>query len=166
MVKRQGSGIRAQGSGCSADTNSALAPLRPLAEPWALGPDPCAGFTLVELMVVMAIIAILATIAIPSFTANVKHAREAVLREDLFTMRGAIDQYTSDKQKAPQSLDDLVQSGYLREMPKDPFTHRTDTWIPDEGSILTTLDETAGGIDNVHSGSQDVATDGTTYNTW
>jgi general secretion pathway protein G len=152
MVKRQGSGIRAQGSGCSADTNPALAPLRPLAEPWALGPDPCAGFTLVELMVVMAIIAILATIAIPSFTANVKHAREAVLREDLFTM--------------PQSLDDLVQSGYLREMPKDPFTHRTDTWIPDEGSILTTLDETAGGIDNVHSGSQDVATDGTTYNTW
>jgi general secretion pathway protein G len=124
------------------------------------------GFTLVELMVVMAIIAILTTFAIPAFVANVKHAREAVLREDLFTMRGAIDQYTSDKQKAPQSLDDLVQAGYLREMPKDPFTHRTDTWIPDQGSILTTLDETAGGIDNVHSGAQDVGTDGTTYNTW
>ena len=106
-------------------------------------------------MVVMAIIAILATIAIPSFTANVKHAREAVLREDLFTMRGAIDQYTSDKQKAPQSLDDLVQAGYLRELPRDPFTHRADTWTPEKGSI-----------DNVHSGAQDVSTEGTTYNTW
>jgi general secretion pathway protein G len=124
------------------------------------------GFTLIELMIVMAIIAILATIAVPAYTANVKHAREAVLREDLHTIRGAIDQYTSDKQKAPQSLDDLVQAGYLREMPKDPFTHRTDTWVPSEGSILTTLDETASGIDDVHSGAQDVATDGTTYNTW
>jgi general secretion pathway protein G len=129
--------------------------------------DHCSsGFTLIELMIVMAIIAILATLAVPAYTANVKHAREAVLREDLHTIRGAIDQYTSDKQKAPQSLDDLVQSGYLREIPKDPFTHRTDTWVPSEGSILTTLDETAGGIDDVHSGAQDVATDGTTYNTW
>jgi general secretion pathway protein G len=126
--------------------------------------DP--GFTLVELMIVMAIIAILATIAIPSYTANVKHAREAVLKEDLHTMRSAIDSFTYDKQKAPQSLDDLVQSGYLHELPKDPFTQRSDTWLPSEGSSLTTLDETQGGIDDVHSGSQQISTEGTTYNTW
>ena len=124
------------------------------------------GFTLIELMIVMAIIAVLATIAVPSYTANVKHAREAVLKEDLHTMRSAIDSYTYDKQKAPQSLDDLVQSGYLRELPKDPFTQRTDTWLPSEGSSLTSLDETQGGIDDVHSGSQQVSTEGTTYNTW
>lgn len=124
------------------------------------------GFTLIELMIVMAIIAILAAIAVPSYTANVKHAREAVLKEDLHTIRSAIDSYTYDKQKAPQSLDDLVQSGYLREMPKDPFTQRNDTWLPSEGSTLTSLDETQGGIDDVHSGSQQVSTEGTTYNTW
>jgi general secretion pathway protein G len=124
------------------------------------------GFTLVELMIVMAIIAILASIAVPNYTANIKHAREAVLREDLHTMRSAIDSYTYDKQKAPQSLDDLVQSGYLHEMPKDPFTQRADTWLPDEGSMLTSIDETQGGIDNVHSGSQQVSSEGTTYNTW
>ena len=129
-------------------------------------PDLCGGFTLIELMIVMAIIAILATIAVPAYTANVKHANEAVLKEDLHTMRSAIDSYTYDKQKAPQSGDDLVQSGYLREMPKDPFTHRTDTWIFDQGSMLTSLDETQGGIDNVHSGSQGVSSEGTTYNTW
>ena len=124
------------------------------------------GFTLIELMIVMAIIAVLATMAVPSYTANIKHAREAVLKEDLHTMRSAIDSYTYDKQKAPQSLDDLVQSGYLRELPKDPFTQRTDTWLPSEGSSLTSLDETQGGIDDVHSGSQQVSTEGTTYNTW
>jgi general secretion pathway protein G len=128
--------------------------------------DADSGFTLVELMIVMAIIAILATIAIPSYTANVKHAREAVLKEDLHTMRSAIDSFTYDKQKAPQSLDDLVQSGYLHELPKDPFTQRSDTWLPSEGSSLTTLDETQGGIDDVHSGSQQISTEGTTYNTW
>jgi len=116
-------------------------------------------------MIVMAIIAILATIAVPSYTANVKHAREAVLKEDLHTMRGAIDQYTYDKQKAPNSGDDLVQSGYLREIPLDPFMHTRD-WIWDQGSTLTTIDETQGGIDDVHSMSQQVSTEGTTYNTW
>jgi general secretion pathway protein G len=136
-------------------------------DPCALRPDPCSsGFTLIELMVVMAIIAILATIAVPMYTANVKHANEAVLREDLHTMRSAIDSYTYDKQKAPQGGEDLVQSGYLREMPKDPFTHRADTWIFDQGSMLDSIDETQGGIDNVHSGSQQVSTEGTTYNTW
>ncbi len=155
---------REQGSGVS-DQWSAKG-LRGAGEPCALSAEPSSGFTLIELMVVMAIIAILATIAVPSYTANVKHAREAVLKEDLHTMRSAIDSYTYDKQKAPQSLDDLVQSGYLHELPRDPFTQRNDTWLPSEGSSLTSLDETQGGIDDVHSGSQQVSTEGTTYNTW
>jgi general secretion pathway protein G len=118
-------------------------------------------------MIVMMIIAILASIAVPSFIANVKHAREAVLKEDLHTMRSAIDSYTYDKQKAPQSLDDLVTSGYLKELPKDPFTQRNDTWIADQGTDYTSIDETqSGGITDVHSGSQQVSTEGTTYNSW
>ncbi len=125
------------------------------------------GFTLLELLIVMAIIATLAAIAIPSFTQNVKHAKEAVLREDLHTMRGAIDSFTYDKQKAPQDGADLVQSGYLKAMPKDPFTNRTDTWIFDQSSSYTATDETqSGGIDDVHSGSQQVSSEGTGYNTW
>jgi general secretion pathway protein G len=117
-------------------------------------------------MIVMVIIGILAAIAIPSFTMNVKKAREAVLREDLHVMRNAIDSYTYDKQKAPQTLDDLLQSGYLKKIPEDPFTHRNDTWMPDQGNQLTTVDETQSGIDDVHSGAQEVSTEGTSYNTW
>lgn len=124
------------------------------------------GFTLIELMIVMAIIAILASIAIPSFINAVKHAREAVLREDLHTMRQAIDSYTVDKEKAPQSLDDLVQSGYLKQIPVDPMTGSSDTWMPDTSDTLMDIDETDGGINNVHSGSQGTSTDGSTYNTW
>ncbi len=124
------------------------------------------GFTLIELLIVMAIIATLASIAIPSFINAVKHAREAVLREDLHTMRQAIDSYTVDKEKAPQSLDDLVQAGYLKHIPVDPMTGSSDTWMPDSSDTLMDIDETAGGINNVHSGSQGTATDGSTYNTW
>ena len=124
------------------------------------------GFTLIELMIVLAIIATLAAIAIPSYINAVKHAREAALREDLFVMRQAIDSYTVDKEKAPQSLDDLVQSGYLKQMPVDPMTGSADTWMPDTSDTLTDVDETAGGITNVHSGSQGISTDGSSYNTW
>ena len=131
-------------------------------------PKSDSGFTLIELMIVMVIIGILTAIAVPAYTANVKHAREAVLREDLHTMRSAIDSYTYDKQKAAQSLEDVVQAGYLREMPKDPFTQRTDTWMPSQCDAYTSIDETqSGGICDVHSGSQQVSSDGTTtYNTW
>ena len=124
------------------------------------------GFTLLELMIVMVIIGVLASIAIPSYTQNVKKAREAVLREDLHTLRSAIDSYTYDKQKAPQALDDLVQGGYLKVIPTDPVTHRTDTWITDQSGSLTTVDETEPGIDDIHSGAQELSTEGTSYNTW
>jgi general secretion pathway protein G len=124
------------------------------------------GFTLIELMIVMAIIGTLTAIAIPSYINAVRHAREAVLKEDLHTIRTAIDSYTVDKEKAPQSLDDLVQSGYLKVIPVDPMTGTNDTWMPDSSDTLTDIDETAGGISNVHSGAQGVATDGSSYNTW
>ena len=124
------------------------------------------GFTLLELMIVMVVISLLAAIAIPAYTSNIKHAREAVLKEDLHVLRQAIDSYTVDKQKAPQSLDDLVQSGYVKVMPIDPFTHRSDTWMPVQEDTLMSLDQTEAGIDDVHSGSQDTATDGTSYSTW
>ena len=125
------------------------------------------GFTLIELMIVMVVIGLLAAIAIPSYTNNVRNAKEAVLREDLRTMRGAIDSYTIDKQKAPQSLDDLAQSGYLKAMPVDPFTRRSDTWVPSQSDVLSTIDQTdSGGINDVHSGAQMTASDGSAYNTW
>jgi len=124
------------------------------------------GFTLIALMLVMAIIGTLTAIAIPSYINAVRHAREAVLREDLHTMRSAIDSYTVDKEKAPQSLDDLVQSGYLKAIPVDPMTGTSDSWMPDSSDTLMDIDETAGGINNVHSGAQGIATDGSSYNTW
>jgi general secretion pathway protein G len=125
-----------------------------------------AGFTLFELLVVMTIIAVLAMLAVPSFKGAVKSAREAVLKEDLSVMRSAIDSYTMDKQKAPQSLDDLVQEGYLKSVPEDPMTRARDTWVTDTSDSLHSLDQTDPGIDNVHSGSQEPGSDGEPYSTW
>ena len=126
-----------------------------------------AGFTLMELMIVMAIIGILATLAIPSFVGAMRSAREAVLREDLHVMRAAIDSYTMDKQKAPQSLDDLIQDGYLRSIPEDPMTNSRETWVTDTSDTLSSVDQTdSGGINDVHSGSQESGTDGQPYSTW
>lgn len=114
----------------------------------------------------MVIIGLLAAVAVPAYVQNVRHAREAVLRTDLDTMRKAIDSYTLDKQKAPQSLDDLVQAGYLKVMPVDPFTHRSDTWQPVQTDALSSLDQTDSGIGDVHSGAQMLAADGSSYTTW
>jgi len=125
-----------------------------------------AGFTLIELLIVMAIIAILATMAIPRFSGALKAAREAVLKEDLHVMRSAIDSYTMDKQKAPQSLEDLVQDGYLRAVPEDPMTHSKDTWVTDTSDAMHSLDQTDPGVDDVHSGSQESGSDGQPYSTW
>jgi len=124
------------------------------------------GFTLVELMIVMAIIMILATIAIPIYVRTLQRAKEATLREDLHTMRTAIDSYTIDKEKAPDTLDDLVQAGYLKSIPVDPMTSSSQTWITGMSDTMTDINETQGGMDDVHSGSQALASDGTTYNTW
>jgi len=125
-----------------------------------------AGFTLVELMIVMSIIGILMLLAVPSYISAIKHAREAVLKEDLHTMRAAIESYTMDKQKAPQSLDDLVQGGYLKSIPEDPMTHSKDTWVTDQSQSMYSIDETEPGIDDVHSGSDETGSDGQPYNTW
>jgi general secretion pathway protein G len=124
------------------------------------------GFTLVELMIVMTIIGLLAAIAIPNYIRSVNKAKEAVLKEDLHVMRNAIDSYTVDKEKAPQGLDDLVQAGYLKTIPVDPLSSRSDTWITGQSDALSDINETQGGIDDVHSGSQGVSSEGTTYNTW
>jgi general secretion pathway protein G len=124
------------------------------------------GFTLVELMIVMVVIGILMAMAVPQYTNSVRNAKEAVLRDDLHVMRTAIDSYTVDQQKAPQSLDDLVQSGYLKVMPTDPFTKRSDTWVPAQSGNMSSLDQTQTGIDDVHSGAQMSAADGTSYASW
>jgi general secretion pathway protein G len=125
-----------------------------------------AGFTLMELMIVMAIISVLATLAIPSFVGAIKSAREAVLKEDLHVMRAAIDSYTMDKQKAPQSLDDLIQNGYLRNIPEDPMTHSRETWVTDTSDSLHSVDQTDPGIDDIHSGSDETGSDGQPYSAW
>ena len=117
-------------------------------------------------MIVMAIIGILATLAIPSYVTAIKHAREAVLKEDLHVIRAAIDSYTMDKQKAPQSLDDLVTDGYLKVIPVDPMTHSSSTWVTDTSDAMYSLDQTEPGVNDVHSGSEDTGSDGQPYSSW
>jgi general secretion pathway protein G len=123
------------------------------------------GFTLLELMIVMAIIAILVSISIPIYSRSVVAARERALRSDLVSLRSAIWHYTLDKQKAPQSLDDLTASHYLDELPKDPMTHETN-WEVVEDQTLLSVNQQDPGITDVHSASTATASDGTSYNTW
>ena len=124
------------------------------------------GFTLLELMVVISIIIILISVAVPSYQQHVQKAREAVLREDLFQMRQAIDQYSLDKLRAPQALDDLVSAGYLREIPLDPFTSSRDTWVVVQEDVVLSVDQNQPGISDVHSGSTLSASDGSAYSSW
>ena len=123
------------------------------------------GFTLIEMMIVISLILILLSIAIPIYNRSILRAREAVLRQDLFSLRQVISQYTLDKQKAPQSLDDLVAAGYLRVIPPDPFTG-TANWTTDQEDTLMAVDQQEPGIVDVHSASSGAASDGTTYSSW
>lgn len=120
---------------------------------------PESGFTLVELMIVVSIVGILATLAVPSYRTSLIQARETVLRHDLFTLRDLLDQHRADKGKYPPSLEGLVAAGYLRALPKDPFTNSATTW-------QEITEPTEGGVFDVYSGSDLVGTNGTPYNKW
>ena len=124
------------------------------------------GFTLLELMVVMALIVVLASMAMASYRNSVTLAQEAVLREDLFRMRDAIDQYYADKNKYPSALDALVSDGYLRALPEDPFTKSASTWqeVPAEPDASNPSAEP--GVYNVRSGSERTSMQGTPYSEW
>ena len=123
------------------------------------------GFTLLELMIVISMIMILMSVAVPIYNQSIVQARESVLRSNLATLRSVISQYTLDKQKAPQSLDDLVTAGYLRQIPIDPMTKQPN-WEPKEEDVLMAVDQQDPGIDDVHSASSGIASDGTAYSTW
>jgi general secretion pathway protein G len=124
------------------------------------------GFTLIELLIVMTIIGILASIAVPSYQRSSIRAREAVLQEDLYQMRRAIDAFYTDNAKYPDSLDELVQKKYLRGIPSDPFTHSSETWqtVPPEPTAEGELPP--GGVFDVHSGSNTIGLNGVPYNEW
>jgi general secretion pathway protein G len=125
-----------------------------------------AGFTLIELMIVITIILILIGMAVGRYDKSVQKANEAVLRHNLQTIRTSIDNYTLDKQAAPQSIDDLVQAGYLRSVPTDPMTRAKD-WVPQYDSVVLSAEQTTTGIVDVHSNSGRVSPfDQTPYNEW
>jgi general secretion pathway protein G len=124
------------------------------------------GFTLIEMMIVVSLILILVSIALPVYNRSILHAKEAVLRQDLFTMRQVISQYTLDKEKAPQSLDDLVQAGYMKQIPRDPFTGESNWTTDQEDSTMMTLNQTEPGIIDVHSASTLTSEEGTAYSSW
>jgi general secretion pathway protein G len=126
---------------------------------------PGSGFTLIELMIVMLIMSILIGIAAIAYDKTVVKARESVLKQDLQTMRQAIDNYTMDKQQAPQSLEDLVDAHYLREIPIDPVSQQKD-WVLHFGDTVLAPEQSGTGVDDVHSGSEVVGSNGEAYNTW
>lgn len=126
-----------------------------------------AGFTLLELMMVLTLLLILASFAVPSYRFAVTRAKEAVLRDDLYTLRTLIDQFTLDKQRPPSSLDELVEAGYLRGgIPVDPFTNSNQTWRVDYEDVPLGPQQMVPGVVDVHSGSDETALDGTPYSSW
>ncbi len=125
-----------------------------------------AGFTLLELMIVITIILILVAMGAGRYEQSVLRAREAALKQDLSVMRHAIEQYTLDKQAAPQSLEELVAAGYLREIPTDPITRKKD-WRVDYENVLLSPDQSGTGITDVHSSSDRLSSfESTPYSTW
>ena len=165
-MRAVGSRQYAVGSGEHAASRArGVARFRRLPTVCRLPPPASSGFTLLELMIVISIIIVLAVIVLPQYMRTVQQARESVLRDDLFQMRKMIDQYAADKGKLPQSVDDLVQAGYLREMPVDPMTGRAE-WNPTMGSDPNSSDNSQG-LTDVHSFSTDTALDGSsTYDQW
>ena len=121
---------------------------------------------MIELMIVISLILILVSISIPAYNKSITRAREAVLKENLFQLRSLISQYTLDKQKAPQSLDDLVSAGYIKQVPPDPMTASNSTWTVDQEDTLLSVDQQEPGIIDVHSGATQTASDGTAYSSW
>ena len=124
------------------------------------------GFTLIELMIVISLILILVSVSIPAYNQSILRAKESVLRQDLFQLRSLISQYTLDKQKAPQALDDLVQAGYIKQIPVDPMTGSNSTWTVEQEDSLMSVDQQDPGISDVHSGAEVTGSDGTAYSTW
>jgi general secretion pathway protein G len=122
------------------------------------------GFTLLELMIVITIIIILAAIVLPQYQKTITSAREAVLRDDLYKMRSLLDQYAADKGKLPQSLEELVSAGYMRELPIDPFTDQAD-WAITTGEDPNS-DSGEQGVTDVHSAASDTGSDGRPYSEW
>ena len=126
-----------------------------------------AGFTLIEMMIVISLILILVSVSVPIYNRTILQAKEAVLKQNLFQLRSLISQYTLDKQKAPQSLEDLVSGGYLKQLPVDPMTGSNSSWTVDqEEDTISSPDQQESGVSDVHSGSTATASDGTAYNTW
>ncbi|HUJ96246.1 MAG TPA: prepilin-type N-terminal cleavage/methylation domain-containing protein [Terriglobales bacterium] len=130
-----------------------------------LGRKQSRGFTLMELMIVISLMLILLAISIPAYNRSILQAKEAVLKQDLFQLRSLISQYTLDKQKAPQALEDLVTAGYLKQIPKDPMTGEAN-WTVEQEDTLMSPDQTDPGIDDVHSASNLIGSDGTAYSSW
>ena len=177
--KRRTENGKGRGSGLDAKA-------RPSPFPASRFPHSESGFTLLELLVVMTIIGILAAVAIPALRDSPQRAREAALKEDLFTLRSTIDQYHGDKGYYPPDLATLVSDGYMRQIPVDPMTKSRDTWViqleqleptaEGEGGSTTPVGDTSGtqttqqsatpGVIDVHSGSTEKALDGTVYKDW
>ncbi len=129
--------------------------------------DNSRGFSLLEMMAVIDLILILATFAMPMYHTVVVRAREATLRDHLFTLRSQIDRFTHDNARGPASLDELVEKGYMGAIPTDPFTGSNETWQVETETASISLDDSAPlGVVDVHSGSNDDSLEGTPYSSW